>query len=72
MSICEWCNLLNVADSICKSKAPSKDQSLMVTKIKFERFLSFAFQANDTKATPLQIIHVMVYSEHISANSIEI
>jgi hypothetical protein len=72
MSICEWCNLLNVADFICKWKAPSKDQSLTVTKMKFERFLSFAFQANDTKATPLQIIHVAVYSEHSSANSIEI
>jgi hypothetical protein len=32
MSICKWYNLLNVANFICKSKAPTKDQSLTVTK----------------------------------------
>jgi hypothetical protein len=72
LSICEWCNLLNVADFICKSKAPAEDQSLTVTNMKFERFLSFALQENDTKAKPLQIIHVTVYSVQSSANSIEI
>jgi hypothetical protein len=72
MSICEWFNLQNGADFICKSKAPAKDQSLTLTKMKFERFLSFAFQASDTKAKPLQIIHVTVYRVQSSANSIEI
>jgi len=33
---------------------------MTVTKIKFERFFSFAFQANDTKAKSLKIIHVTV------------
>jgi hypothetical protein len=66
MSICEWCNLLNVGDFICESKAATKGQSLTVTKMKF------AFQASDTKTKTLQIIHVTVYSVHDSASSTEI
>jgi hypothetical protein len=64
--------MLNVACFICKLKALAKEQSLAVTKMKFETFLFFAFQANDTKATQLQIIHVTVYSVESSANLIDI
>jgi len=61
-----------VADFICKSKAPAKDQSLTATEMKFERFISFAFQASETKAKPLQIIHVTIYNVKSPANWIEI
>jgi hypothetical protein len=72
MSICEWCNLLIVADFICKSIAAAKGQSLTVAKMKFEGFLSFAFQASDTKVKTLQIIPFTVYSLKNSTNSTEI